>query len=221
MRKILTLALLVAACSSPAGSDAGSIDGAVGLDGGQDAGPPAMGVDAGPEPVDAGGPCAVPVDGFGTTQGRSFAPLTLGRCDGTTFDFYEGDSYCDAAFTVLTVAGGASATSRATAAELEAGLEAGLVERYAADQVRVVVALLEDDVGGTPSADFCAAWAGDYGLTCEVGVDADRSTQAYFPAGSMPATLIVDDRGVIRHREYGVGGLDTVRAELDHLLGML
>ena len=50
-------------------------------------------------------------------------------------------------------------------------------------------------------------------------IDPIQETQVYFPAGSLPATLIVDSEGTIVHREYGVSeSLSTIRAALDDLL---
>lgn len=187
--------LLVACGSTPAGSpDAGMIT----LD---DAGPPA---------------CAPPAEPYGTSEGRNFRPFTLNRCDGTPFEFYgETEGYCDASFTVLTMAAGWCNPCRYETTQLQAQL----VEAYAPRGVRVVQALIQDNDYAAPDGAFCQGWVDQYGLTNPVVLDPTQITQIYFPAGSLPATLIVDSHGVIRHREYGTStGLATIRAALDELL---
>ena len=188
---------------------------------GCDGGTPMMGTDAGPDIVlpDAGeGACAAPTGGFGTSQGRNFLPFTLQRCDGSMYEFYgETEGYCDASFTVVSIAAGWCGPCR-----MEARLmEEFLVQRYASHGVRVVVAIIQNNDYEAPDLAFCEGWQSQYGLTNPVLIDPTQETQVYFPAGSLPATLIVDSAGVIVHREYGVStDLETVRAELDSLLGL-
>ncbi|MCC6874456.1 MAG: TlpA family protein disulfide reductase [Sandaracinaceae bacterium] len=166
--------------------------------------------------ADGGGACAAPTSGFGTEEGSNLFPLTLDRCDGTPFDIYsEADGFCDARFTILAMAAGWCQPCRIEAAQMEALL----VQAYADQHVRVVVALIQDNGSGAPDGAFCNEWVSQYGLTNPVLIDPVQDTQIYFPAGSLPATLIIDSRGVIRHREYGVStGLETTRAALDQLL---
>lgn len=166
--------------------------------------------------ADAGPACGDPGAPYGTSQGSNFLPFTLPQCDGTPFSFYgEAEGFCDARFTVLTMAAGWCGPCRIEAQQMQELL----VEAYADAGVRVVVAVIQDNDYRPPSPAFCRGWVEQYGLTNPVVLDTLQETQIYFPAGSLPATLIVDSRGVIRHREYGVStGLETIRAALEALL---
>jgi len=183
-----------------------------GGDGGTDAGPPIV-FDAGPPDM-----CAPPDDGFGTSEGSNFFPFELMLCDGSNYSFYgETEGYCDTSYTVVSIGAGWCNPCR-----IEAGLmEEFLTQRYAEHNVRVVVAIIQNNDYEAPSLSFCEGWQEQYGLTNPVMIDPAQLTQVYFPAGSLPATLIVNSAGVIVHREYGVSSeLRTVRAELDNLLGL-
>lgn len=171
--------------------------------------------DAGPQ-EDAGPSCGDPGSGYGTSVGTNFSPFTLPRCDDSPFEFYgEQEGFCDATFTVVTMAAGWCQPCRLEAQQTQAQL----VEAYADQGVRVVVAVIQDNDYAAPDAEFCQGWVDQYGLTNPVVYDVAQETGIYFPAGSLPANLIVDSRGVIRHREYGVSeSLQTIRAKLDQLL---
>ena len=180
-------------------------------DGDTDAGPAIM-LDAG-EP---GGECVIPDDGFGASAGRNLLPFTLQECNGTPWEFYgETEGYCDSSFTVIVMSAGWCGPCRAEAEFMEAEL----VSRYADQNVRVVVALIQDNSYSTPDQAFCDGWVSQYGLSNPVLLDGTQETQLYFPMGALPANLIVDNQGRIRHREYGFSeALGTIRAELDALL---
>lgn len=172
--------------------------------------------DSGQQP-DAGPSCGDPGEPYGTSQGSHFLPFTLPSCtDGSPYAFYgEAEGFCEARFTVLTMAAGWCGPCRVEAQQMQERL----VEAYANQGVRVIVAVIQDNDYRAPSIEFCRGWIAQYGLTNPVVLDARQETQIYFPAGSLPATVIVDSRGVIRHREYGVStGLETIRAALEALL---
>lgn len=82
-------------------------------------------------------------------------------------------------------------------------MEAELTQAYADQNVRVVVALIQDADYVAPDEAFCRDWVDTYGLTNPVVMDPTQETGIYFPAGSLPAALIVDSEGTIRYREYG------------------
>lgn len=182
-----------------------------------DAGPPVL--------EDSGmvGACTGdPGSGYGTSEGSVFSPFTLNTCGGEPYEFYgetapTGIGFCDASFSVVSIAAGWCGPCRAEA-EL---MQSFLVDEYAEHDVRVIVAVIQDNDFARPSSAFCEGWVAQYGLTNPVLLDPDQETQIYFPMGALPATLIVDSEGVIRHREYGVStNLETVRAALDDLLGL-
>lgn len=171
--------------------------------------------DAGQQ-ADAGPVCGDPGTGYGTSLGRNFRPFTLPACDDTPFDFYgEEEGFCDARFTLVTAAAGWCVPCQIEAAETEEYINAV----YGPQGVRVVVVYIQDEGYNTPDASDCANWKSTYGLSNPVLYDAAQVTNAYFPAGALPSNLIVDSKGVIVHREYGVSQtLETIRAKLDQLL---
>ncbi|MEQ8453695.1 MAG: redoxin domain-containing protein [Sandaracinaceae bacterium] len=191
-------------------SDAGSRDAATDDAGFNDAGLP----DAGP--TDAG-VCTAPSGGFGPNEGDSFAPLTLGDCEGTPFDFYtSAGGICDADFTVLVIHAGWCADCRSEASELQAMV----ADAYAARGVNVVTALVLDDDWRAPDASFCRDWVTAYGLRSPVLLDPTHETGIYFPAALLPAFVIVDRDGVIRRRRYGYSeGPQEIRDALRLLVG--
>jgi hypothetical protein len=98
-------------------------------------------------------------------------------------------------------------------------MEEQLVQAYADQGVRVSVALIQDPEYNAPDSDFCQEWTDRYGLTNPVMMDADQDLNIYFPGNMLPATVIVDSKGVIRFREYGLSeNLESVTATLDSLL---
>lgn len=196
--------ILTAALALSVGCDDG--------DGGADSGPP-IELDAG----ETGNVCAAPPGPYGTSEGRFFRPPdTLVSCDGSAWDFYgQDEGFCDARFTVVVMSAGWCGPCRAEAGEMEAEL----VQRYASQGVRVVVALTQDNNYAAPDGAFCDGWVSQYGLSNDVLLDARQETGVYFPMGALPANLIVDHEGRIVHREYGFSeALGTIRAELDRLL---
>jgi hypothetical protein len=180
--------------------------------------PPADDGDAGTIMLEDSGAdtCNGPGEPYGTSMGRNFRPFTLNRCDGTSFSFYGSEGgYCESTFTVLTMAAGWCGPCIVESQQLEAEI----VDGYADRGVRVVQVLIQDENYEAPSAEFCQGWVDRFGLSNPVVMDPTQITQIYFPAGSLPATLIVDREGVIRHREYGTStGLRTITAALDALL---
>lgn len=172
--------------------------------------------DAGGEDAGSAACAGDPGEPYGTSEGSHFLPFTLQRCDGSDFSFYgEAEGYCDATFTVVVMSAGWCGPCRNEATQMQARL----VEAYADQGVRVVVSIIQNNDYEAPDLAFCQSWVDQYGLTNPVVADPTQETQIYFPAGSLPATVIVDSEGVIRHREYGTStGLATVRAALDELL---
>ena len=178
--------------------------------------------DAGPVVVEDSGPVGActgdPGGDYGTSEGSNFFPFTLPTCSGDQYEFYgEDEGYCDSTLTVVSIAAGWCGPCRQEAMLMQNYL----VNGYADQDVRVVVAIIQDNNYEAPTPTFCQGWVDQYGLTNPVLYDTAQETQIYFPMGALPATLIVDSEGVIRHREYGVSNnLETVRAALDDLLGI-
>lgn len=196
----------------------------VALAGCKDEDPPVT-PDAGPISTDdagTGDTCGDPGAPYGTSLGKSFKPLNLTDCEGAAWDFYgETGAYeqefCEAGtrFTVLTMAAGWCGPCQVESQQLQEKL----ADAYEAQGVRVVQALIQDEGFNQPSVAFCREWRDRYGLEFPVLMDGSIQTQVYFPMGSLPATLIVDEHGTIVHREHGVStGLSTIKAALDRLL---
>ena len=161
--------------------------------------------------------CAPPAAPYGTSQGRKLRPFTLNRCDGTPYEFYgEAEGFCDASFTVLTIAAGWCQPCHQEAALIEANI----AQAYADRGVRVVQVMIQDPGPAPPTAAYCQQWVDMYGLTFPELVDPTQITNVYFPDNALPATLIVDSTGTIVHHEVGVSNeLETITAALDRLLG--
>jgi len=167
---------------------------------------------------DAGSGATVPTGNFGTSEGANLRPVTLTACDGSDFHFYgDEEGYSDAEFTVFGIAAGWCNPCRAEASMMQQAL----VNQYGSRGVRVVVSIIQNNEYAAPDPAFCQGWVTQYGLTAPANVTIDPTglTQPYFPAGSLPANMIVDSHGVIRHHEVGVtSNLETVTARLDQLL---
>lgn len=169
--------------------------------------------------VDAGGALScttgatVPTTGFGTREGAKFKPLTLNTCGGDPYAFYNAD-YCAAKFTILSIAAGWCNPCRYETSQLPA-----LQAEYEPRGVRLLQVMFQDESYRAASGAYCQAWVDEFGLTNVELNDPAQATQIYFPAGSLPATVIVDNQGTIVFREYGTtDGLASLRAKLDQLL---
>jgi hypothetical protein len=177
-----------------------------------------MGTDSGPPPDRGSTPTGaiVPIDNFGSSEGANLRPVTLTACDGTDYEFYgQEEGYFNARFTVFGIAAGWCNPCRAEASMMQQSL----VNRYGPQGVRVVVAITQNNSYQAPDNAFCQGWVDQYSLTNAVTTDPVNSTGIYFPAGSLPANMIIDSQGRIRHHEVGLTtGLVTVTARLDQLL---
>ena len=178
--------------------------------------PPAMmGNDAGPTGSGDSGPalCGDPGAPYGTSEGSHFLPFTLNRCDGTPFEFY-ADGYCDSSLTVVSIAAGWCGPCR-----MEAPLLRQIEADYRDQGVRVLSIIIQNNSFGEPSPSFCNGWVSEYSFEHPTLLDPTQETQIYLPMGALPATLVVDAAGTIRHREYGVSAnLASLRGTLDTLL---
>lgn len=192
----------------------------------QSAPPPVMGTDAGPIVMaDApGDPCAAPVPPatapYGTSVGRSFRPFTLQNCDGSgPYAFYGDNQWCEPTHRLTLVS---IAARWCVPCQIESEQLTDQITEYYRDQgVRVIQILVDGEVrgGGATMAD-CEAWVATYGLTnVELLDSGGAETGRYFPSGSLPSTIIVDDEGIIRFYEDGVSvGLSTLRATIEAIL---
>jgi len=165
---------------------------------------------------------------FGTLVGRSFAefPAPLSDCNGGQHTFYGGD-YCDSnvQLTVISIAAG-----WCHPCQMESDLlMENVVHAYGPHGVRVIQLLVQDPNYQMPNGAFCNQWVTTHGLsvTGAVGVgnvellDPAQVTNAYFPDGALPSTLVIDNHGVIRFHEDGASeSLASLTNELDSLLGL-
>ena len=161
-------------------------------------------------------PATNPMEQFGTSNGRQFRPFTLNECDGTPYSFY-GPEYCDAAtrFTVVSIAAGWCGPCMMESAQL-----ADRVVNVYGQDVRVVQIMVQDAGHGRPDAADCNAWVDTFGIINVELLDPDQITNSYFPDGSLPSTIIVNNQGTIVWHENGaVDGLRTLTDELNRQLG--
>jgi len=176
--------------------------------------------DAGQEPV-----CEAPTSGFGTREGRNFAPFAgVSYCDGTSFDFYaENDGFCDASLTVLIRAAEWCAPCRAEAQEIGRGI----LDEYGPLGVRFLTVMDQNQTGGAPSQAACSNWESSFGLDRDaidhrMLIDPAQEVAVYFPPGQngYPGNVIVNSEGQIVRRIIGFSaGLGSMKAALDELLG--
>lgn len=191
--------------------------------------PPAMmmGTDAGPVPMtDAppSDPCAAPTPPatapYGTNVGRSFRPLTLENCDGSgPYSFYGDNQWCepDHRLTLVSIAGVWCVPCQMESEQLTDFI----TEPYRSRGVRVIQIIVDGPIryAGAVMSD-CTGWVDTYGLTNVELIDSGGAmTGPFFPSGSLPSTIIIDDEGIIRFYEDGASvGLSTITSTLEMLL---
>lgn len=171
---------------------------------------------------------------FGTFVNRSFgnvlhdghADFSLPDCDGQPYNFY-GAEYCspEHTFTILSIAAGWCQPCQYESSQFRTQI----VDVYGPLGVRLIQVLVQDPSGNPPNGGFCHQWVDSYGLSVRpdasgVGnyelMDLDGRISALFPSNALPSTIIVDSDGVIVYHEDGTNeGLDSLRQELDLLLG--
>lgn len=186
------------------------------------------GSDAGPGETDAGDvdasamSCEVPTEGYASSVGTKLRPFTLDRCfvndsgvgESAPFAFYE-NGFCDARFTVLSIAAGWCGPCNAESEEFNEQITQG----YGPRGVRLIQVLVQDYDYLAPNVDFCNEWVNRHNLANPELMDPTGVTQIYFPGGSLPSTIIVDNTGTIVFRENGsTTGLISLRNKLDQLL---
>jgi len=88
-----------------------------------------------------------------------------------------------------------------------------LLARHAADGLRVVAVSV--DVGGTP---LVRETLSSYAVSFEAAHDQDGEIETRFPAFGVPASYLIDRRGVLRWRHVGVlpAAVDSVVAAIVH-----
>ena len=206
----LAILLFCAGCDSAAPAVSTDTDAGSARDGGApDAGPP----DAGR--ADGLGACVPPDARLGASEGRTFGPLELERCDGSLYDFHGPDGFCSASLTVILLEAGWCVPSRQESARLEAEI-AG---RYAADGVRVVQLLEQNEDYAAPTSEDCGTWETTYGYREVILVrDPFAYAQVYNAAGEFPTHLVVDDTATIRYVGSGLESFDELPARIDALL---
>lgn len=189
--------------------------------------PPAMmGTDSGPIVVDdapadlCAAPTPPPTAPYGTSVNRSFRPFTLENCDGSgPYDFYGDNQWCQPTHRLTLVS---IAAVWCVPCQMESALLTdAITEPYRDRGVRVIQIIVDGPTrGGGAVFSDCTGWVDTYGLTnVELFDNGGEVTGVYFPTGSLPSTIIVDDEGIIRFYEDGVSvGLATLTATLDALL---
>ena len=159
------------------------------------------------------------VDSFGTSVGTYFDQVTIPRCDGTPYSFYN-DDFCNDThrLTVVSIA----AIWCVPCQEESALLTERVTNAYADQGVRVIQIIVDGTPPGTTFTPAqCQQWVDTYGLVNVELMDlvdgvAGSIIGERFPSGSLPSTLLVDDTGRIVFREDGASpGLNTLRAAIE------
>ena len=222
---LLTMGLALAGCGDDDGGDPPPMMDAdiSGDSAAQDA---AAMMDA--EPM--GLPCGWPDDEarWGTMLGRYMKPLSLQRCDGTTYNLpHEG--LCNSSsivptdhvrYVVVVMSAGWCAPCRRESEELSEFI----TDEYRANGVEGVQVLTATENDSIPlDGDYCNSWVATYDLDrpnfTELLDPGNMHTGRYFPGGALPANLIVDHTGILRFRDYGASAqLTGVTRTLDDLL---
>jgi hypothetical protein len=170
---------------------------------------------------------------FGTFVGRSFGALmgshadfTLNDCNGNPHSFYS-EGYCspDHTFTILSIAAGWCMPCQYESSQFTDQI----VSVYGPLGVRLIQIIVQDADGNPPTGAMCNQWANTYNLSVVpdasgVGnyelIDPAQITNAFYPSGYLPSTIIVDSDGIIQYYEDGTTeSLAGLTAKLDQLLG--
>jgi hypothetical protein len=158
--------------------------------------------------VEPGLGCAAPDGPYGVESGRTLEPFTLSTCDGSNYAFY-GPDFCAARFTLINIAAGWCGPS----IQQTTVFEEQYTDRYGHLGLRVIQIIVQTEAYGAPDEAYCTGWVSTYGLSNIELIDPAQITGSFFPDGALPASIIVDDRGVILHRFHGYYGIRGDLAE--------
>lgn len=221
----MVIAVALAGCGGSSttpqnGSDAGAQAAAdVVTTAPQDAGSTAP-QDAGTPAADAGGMTmqSYPAGPYGARIGALFEPFGLTACnrsgDEANWRFDQSDFF-SSAVTVVTVSAGWCVPCQMEARQIEAEI----VQRYAGQNVRIVMVLVQDANYRAITPSFCNTWVSRYSLSMPVLMDPTNVMGIYYPRGAFPANIVIDRRGRIRAQEYGSEtGLSRIRGHIDDVL---
>ena len=145
--------------------------------------------------------CGPPPGPYGTSIGHRFEGFTLDDCEGEPVSVYESVP-CPPQHevTVVDFVGEWCAPCQEHTRYLRDTIHA----RFG-DRVRVIQVFFQTTDYGAPTQDDCSAWVRRFELPFEVLIDPAQTTAPYFPSGTLPQTLVVDRRGIIRDRQTGAG----------------
>lgn len=161
--------------------------------------------------------CDLPEATVGTRLSNQLPSLLFTSCDGTRTERIHDERFCEGEvrFTVVNVAAGWCQPCQ----EESALLTEELTEPYRDRGVRVVQVLVEDPERYAPTPEFCARWTSTFALVNEVWIDTTRASRPLWPDGTLPATYIVDEGGIVVHRQNATtDGLGSITRALDALL---
>lgn len=166
-----------------------------------------------------GAPVLTPEQSFGTSEGTYFADVTIPRCDGTPYSFYN-DDFCAETHTLTVVS---IAALWCVPCQMESAQMTDRITNAYADQgVRVIQIIVDGDpIGSTFTQAECQQWVDTYDMVNIELMDvvdgvAGSIIGERFPSGSLPSTLLVDETGRIVYREDGAApGLNTLRAAIE------
>lgn len=172
---------------------------------------------------------------YGVVENATIRPVGtmsefgLMSCDGSRVRLPDA-TMCTSRFTIISIAAEWCGPCHNETSQFRDAI----IANYDSADVHLVQVLTQDADGNPSTPDLCQRWKSGAALAWgtqfipeiqrhmlqhEVWIDPAQVLGAFFPTNSLPATIIIDNTGTIRHYETGAdAGLNSLRSALDRLL---